>query len=462
MTQPVIGICLPLADQIHAQTMTSIFGLDLPRPYCILDRRSVPVETARNDIVGRLLTDHAFDSITHLLWIDDDMVFTPNAARRLLAHDLPIVGGLCHGRRAPHYAPILIHYKDDVPYYQHDYPQGLVEVDATGGAFLLVKREVYEAIEKAFPKPGEGPFTDQGKGEDVAFCQRARDCGYKVFVDTTLEIGHIGEVVIDSTFARRNRLAEFNPWVDPATFKVPNGAPVASIIIPTYNQRPAWLRAAIASALQQTVPVEVIVVDDGSTPPVVPSDLEENPAPFGGPDNLRLIRLPENRGCFAALNAGIEEMRTDWFAFLSSDDLFHPKKIEKQLRMARALNARATFHGYELLGQGVFVPPAGWRSMEEQRKVLSVACAFNILTALVHTSVFDEVGVFDSTFQITADWEFMNRVGQKIFWHPLMEALATRRESTENFSTRYANDPQKRAQWLEEDARIREMYKVMP
>jgi hypothetical protein len=40
-----------------------------------------------------------------------------------------------------------------------------------------VKREVYESIEEKFPKEGEGPYSDLGRGEDTSFCERAKACG---------------------------------------------------------------------------------------------------------------------------------------------------------------------------------------------------------------------------------------------------------------------------------------------
>lgn len=462
MSTPVIAVCRPLAGQVHAATVSSLLGLDIPRPYFDIDRREVNVVQARNDIAANILFNPIYKDVTHLLWIDDDMVFAPDALKRLLAHDLPIVGGLCHGRRPPHYAPILCHKQPGglMGYsYQHDYPLGLVEVDATGAAFILVKREVFETIEEAFPTPGEGPFTDKGHGEDISFCERAKECGYKIFVDTTLEIGHIGEVVIDSAFARKNRLAKFNPWYPP--MPAGEGKPVASVIIPTWNQKTELLRAAVESALTQTAPVEVIVVDDGSEPPVKMSDLQLGDTPNESDERLRLIRHVTNEGCFAALNTGIKAMTTEWFTWLSSDDTWKQDKVKQQLQSTMAAGAKASCHGYDVLTPEGLSPravvPYQWRSLAEQQRVLSMACAINGLTAMIHKSVLDELGPFDRSFTISSDWELWNRVGQKYLWHVLPDLLATRRDF-DGASERYAADPAKRVIWAAEDQRIREMY----
>lgn len=459
----MLALCVPIADQIHAATFHSILA-GVPRPYHLLDRRGVKVEQARNDIVGRLLYDPELADVTHLLWIDDDMVFEPGAVERLLAHDLPIVGGLCHGRRAPHYAPILLHRQPGgmLGYsYQHDYPEGLVKVDATGGAFILVKREVYEAIEKAFPRAGEGPYTDRGFGEDISFCERARECGFDTYVDTTVKIGHVAEVVVDEAFARKNRESEFNPWHP--VVKSPEGKPVASIVIPTYNQRPEWLREAVASALAQSVPVEVIVVDDGSD-----EELSAQRVLHGALgeqfDTVRLVRVP-HAGCYSALNAGIRAMTTEWFCWLSSDDVLRPVKVERQLQALLATGAKVGFHAYDTMHEdgrltNQAIVPYQWRSLAEQQHVLATACAINGLTAMIHRSVFGEVGLFDAeNFPITADYEMWNRIAAAgHLWHALPDLLATRRVGDENYSVRYANDPKKKAQWLAEDARIRKKY----
>lgn len=219
MTTPVIAVCTPVANMMHPLFVKSLRDLDLPRPYHVFDVRGVhPIDHARNEIAKAALA--AEPHATHLLWIDDDMVFAPQSAERLLAHDLPIVGGLCFNRRHP-YMPILLRrwpaganmgtdeygyvYEDEARVEIEAKGTPLFEVDATGAAFLLVKREVFETV-------GEKPFANIRGGEDVSFCRRAQEAGFKVFVDTSVGIGHVGEVVVDFEFARRNRKLRFNPW----------------------------------------------------------------------------------------------------------------------------------------------------------------------------------------------------------------------------------------------------------
>jgi glycosyltransferase involved in cell wall biosynthesis len=97
---------------------------------------------------------------------------------------------------------------------------------------------------------------------------------------------------------------------------------LASFIIPTYG-RPAFIRDAVDSVLNQTVrDLECIVVDDASPSPV---DLP------GGP-RLRVIRRPVNGGAAAARNTGIQASQGVFLTFLDDDDLVTPDRLEIGLR----------------------------------------------------------------------------------------------------------------------------------
>ncbi|MBI4636038.1 MAG: glycosyltransferase [Candidatus Rokubacteria bacterium] len=98
--------------------------------------------------------------------------------------------------------------------------------------------------------------------------------------------------------------------------------PLASLIIPTFN-RAKLVAEALESALAQTLaPLEVIVVDDGSTDDT-PSVLARYAA------RVHCLRQP-NRGQSAARNAGLATARAPYVAFLDDDDLLHPEKLARQ------------------------------------------------------------------------------------------------------------------------------------
>ena len=101
------------------------------------------------------------------------------------------------------------------------------------------------------------------------------------------------------------------------------GNTTVSTIIPCYNAA-AFLRECLDSVARQTVPpLEVLVVDDGST------DESAAIAESYGPP-VRLIRQ-EHAHHSVARNRGIEEARGDWVALMDADDLWQPEKLERQL-----------------------------------------------------------------------------------------------------------------------------------
>lgn len=105
-------------------------------------------------------------------------------------------------------------------------------------------------------------------------------------------------------------------------------AATVSVVIPAYN-RAARLPAAIDSALRQDVgPLEVIVVDDGST-----DDTRDVVAAYG--DRVSYVYQP-NAGVGAARNTGIRRATGTFIAFLDSDDRWQPCKLSMQLALFAA------------------------------------------------------------------------------------------------------------------------------
>ena len=127
--------------------------------------------------------------------------------------------------------------------------------------------------------------------------------------------------------------------------------PNVSVVIPTYN-RAKLVMNAIDSVLAQTSPVEeIIVVDDGSTDDT-PFMLER--AREANPRMSQVVRYfhQDNRGQSVARNKGLQEANGEWVAFLDSDDIWLPEKLEYQLRALQEFEneAGACFTDVQFMG----------------------------------------------------------------------------------------------------------------
>lgn len=101
--------------------------------------------------------------------------------------------------------------------------------------------------------------------------------------------------------------------------------PLVSVIIPTYN-RSHVICKAIESVLHQTYEnIELIVVDDGST--------DDTPSRLAVYDDKICVLLQDNTGPSIARNHGVEASHGEILAFLDSDDLWLPTKIEQQVHI---------------------------------------------------------------------------------------------------------------------------------
>lgn len=99
-----------------------------------------------------------------------------------------------------------------------------------------------------------------------------------------------------------------------------------SVVIPLYKGA-RFIGRTLDSILAQTIrPTEVLVIDDGS-----PDDSGRIVEAFGPP--VTLIRIA-NGGAAAARNLGASKAKGNWIALCDQDDLWHPAKLEKQLRLA--------------------------------------------------------------------------------------------------------------------------------
>jgi teichuronic acid biosynthesis glycosyltransferase TuaG len=123
--------------------------------------------------------------------------------------------------------------------------------------------------------------------------------------------------------------------------------PLVSIITPVYNAE-KFIKETIYSVLNQTYSNwEMILINDKS-----PDSSKEIILSFAEEDNrIRLIDLPENSGAAIARNTGINMAQGEYIAFLDSDDLWHPQKLEKQIEYMIENDYAFSFTSYELMDE---------------------------------------------------------------------------------------------------------------
>lgn len=189
-----------------------------------------------------------------------------------------------------------------------------------------------------------------------------------------------------------------------------------SVIVPTFN-RAALLRRALGSILNQTSPVdEVIVVNDGST-----DNTADVVRSFG--QAVRYVHQA-NSGVSAARNRGLREVKFEWVAFLDADDEWLPRKIERQRAILRAnphlkwCSGSPTMIGTKK-GTVTVSHQVRRRMVAENGTTdfFKAAIKLNLGTGsyLVHGSVFGEVGLFDTTMARGEDRDMWWRVAMR---HP--------------------------------------------
>jgi glycosyltransferase involved in cell wall biosynthesis len=178
-----------------------------------------------------------------------------------------------------------------------------------------------------------------------------------------------------------------------------------SVLIPTYNRLPK-VKEAVSSVLKQTYQdFELWVVDDGST-----DGTGEALKVFG--DRIKYVSQA-NRGVSSARNLGLRVSRGKYVAFLDSDDLWEPDKLEIQVGCMEANPQFPLCYTDEIwIRKGVRVNPkkkhakySGWIF----EKCLPL-CIISPSSALMKRTLFEEIGGFDENLPVCEDYDFWLRV----------------------------------------------------
>jgi len=228
--------------------------------------------------------------------------------------------------------------------------------------------------------------------------------------------------------------------------------PRVSAIIPTYNRK-AFVLEAIDSVLAQTYEdYELIVVDDGSDDG---SDdgTGEVLKQYGA--RVRYV-YQEHRGVSVARNRGLELARGEFIAFLDSDDLWLPQKLQMQVAFMDAHPQVQICYTDEIwIRRGVRINPrkkhakySGWIYPH-----CLPLCIISPSSALMRRDLFAEVGSFDPDLPVCEDYDLWLRVAARfpVFFIP--EHLIIKRGGHP--------DQLSRQPWGNDQYRVRALVKIL-
>lgn len=190
-TSPLIAICFPSGDTVHADFALSLAGLCHavgPLRLTVINTKSSIVAVARNNGVARAQEAKA----DYLLFLDSDMVFPRETLIRLLKHMQDIVGAT-YSKRLPPY-PILGTALSGQSLGEHP---DLVEMERIPTGCLLIRMSVFDTLKKPYFRFEYNETNGNITGEDYTFCDRVREAGFRIWCDAALskEIGHIGQQI---------------------------------------------------------------------------------------------------------------------------------------------------------------------------------------------------------------------------------------------------------------------------
>ncbi|MFD2442721.1 glycosyltransferase [Bacillus sp. CGMCC 1.16607] len=209
--------------------------------------------------------------------------------------------------------------------------------------------------------------------------------------------------------------------------------PKVSIIIPVYNGS-NYLKEAIDSALAQTYKnIEVIVINDGSN-----DNGKTERIAMSYENKIRYINKP-NGGVASALNVGIQEMKGEYFSWLSHDDVYYPTKIEKQIHYIFDNDLKKTiiYTDYDLIDEtskviGKYKAP--YIKHSQLQIELLKSHPIHGCTLLIPKLCFMVVGLFNEKLKTTQDYDMWFRLTYKFEFHHVPLSLIKSRQHSEQGS----------------------------
>lgn len=152
---------------------------------------------------------------------------------------------------------------------------------------------------------------------------------------------------------------------------------LVSIIMPSYNTG-GYIAQSIQSVLAQTYPNwELIIVDDCST-----DNSDEVVAKYLSDSRIIYLKNEINSGAAVSRNRALKEAKGKWIAFLDSDDLWHPEKLEKQVRFMEDTGHKFTYTDYRIQLNGCWLPYIYTGPSVVNKRRMKDYCYFSTITVM--------------------------------------------------------------------------------
>ena len=193
-----ILIAVPCMDMVHASFAQSLASLNKVGQCMVNFSVGSLIYDSRNKLAAKAMKEEA----DYILWLDSDMVFSPDLLEKLIEDDKDMVSGIYFRRTSP-WNPVIfkdselkdsrLEWTDYVEYPK----ETLFKVAGVGFGCVLMKTDILFDMVGRF---GDWFSPLYNSGEGLSFCYRAKELGYEIWCDSRIKCGHMSHQMITEDF----------------------------------------------------------------------------------------------------------------------------------------------------------------------------------------------------------------------------------------------------------------------
>lgn len=194
-----VNVAICCGGTVHAETVTSLISaLDTLRNKGVEAVVSIRIGGYKPLNCNALVRGAQEKGMTHIMFIDADMIFPSSGILRLLDSDKDIIGAAYNARGNPSsgdpkmsVVKLMDEKEDFISAPASSIPTELFKCGGLGLGFTLIKMPVFDKLEAPYFRDAE-TVDGEHNTEDIVFCRAARAAGFDVWCNPTIEMGHIG------------------------------------------------------------------------------------------------------------------------------------------------------------------------------------------------------------------------------------------------------------------------------